>query len=280
MRQTIYLDILFLLNMLVTYLLLSAVSLLTAVPAKRVRLLLAILLGGIFSLLIFLEMHPVESFAVKLLTGCALTAAAFYHKKTARVYWRVTASFFLISFLFAGFITAVFLLFPAQGMVYRNGVLYFKISAFMLAVSTTAAYLLIRLVCGILDRRKTGKAVKDVYIHYGGKTVQLRALVDTGNHLRDPFSGLPVIVASFESVKALLPVSLHAYVQSGIPPDIPVPMLRFIPVKTVSGERLLASFIPEEMQIDQTVRKGVLAVSSAPVKGGEYDALLHPALAE
>lgn len=48
MRQPIYLDILFLLNMLVTFLLLSAASHLAAVRTKRWRMILAVLLGGVF----------------------------------------------------------------------------------------------------------------------------------------------------------------------------------------------------------------------------------------
>ena len=62
MRQPIYLDILFLLNMLVTFLLLSAASHLAAVRTKRWRMILAVLLGGVFSLLIFVRLNPFESF--------------------------------------------------------------------------------------------------------------------------------------------------------------------------------------------------------------------------
>ena len=82
MRQTIYLDILFLLNMLVTFLLLCAAEKMAAIKTKRWRLLLAVLLGGIFSLFIFIKMNPFETFFVKVSTGFLLCAVAFLQKKT------------------------------------------------------------------------------------------------------------------------------------------------------------------------------------------------------
>jgi len=153
MRQPIYLDILFLLNMLVTFLLLCAASRLAAVKTKRWRMLLAVLLGGVFSLLIFVRLNSFESFFIKLFTGFALCGTVFWQKGKMRLFLKCAACFFFASFLFAGFMTAVWLFFPAQGMIYRNGALYFKISAFTLAATATAAYLMIKLVCRILSRQ-------------------------------------------------------------------------------------------------------------------------------
>ena len=44
-----------------------------------------------------------------------------------------------------------------------------------------------------------------VKITYGGKTIEFTALCDSGNLLRDPFSGRPVLLISGEELSALLP---------------------------------------------------------------------------
>ena len=284
MRQPIYLDILFLLNMLVTFLLLSAASHLAAVRTKRWRMILAVLLGGVFSLLIFVRLNPFESFFVNLTTGFALCAAVFWQKGKVRIFFKCAACFFFASFLFAGFMTAVWLFFPAQGMVYRNGVLYFKISAFTLAATSTAAYLMIKLVCRILNRRAGKRMIRRIEITLRQQSVALTALVDTGNRLCDLFSGLPVVVASYESVKALIPKSLQVYFSSGIPPDLSelpaeeLRMIRMLPVKTVAGEQLLPSFLPDRITVEGEERRAVLAVCKNAVSDGAYEAILNPSL--
>lgn len=284
MRQPIYLDILFLLNMLVTFLLLCAAFRLAAVKTKRWRMLLAVLLGGVFSLLIFVRLNSFESFFIKLFTGFALCGTVFWQKGKMRLFLKCAACFFFASFLFAGFMTAVWLFFPAQGMIYRNGALYFKISAFTLAATATAAYLMIKLVCRILSRRAGKRTTRRIEITLKQQSVALTAFVDTGNRLCDLFSGLPVVVASYESVKALIPESLQAYFSSGIPPDLSqvpteeIRMIRMIPVKTVAGEQLLPSFLPDQITVEGEERRAVLAVCKNAVSDGTYEAILNPSL--
>ncbi len=284
MRQTIYLDILFLLNMLVTFLLLCAAEKMAAIKTKRWRLLLAVLLGGIFSLFIFIKMNPFETFFVKVSTGFLLCAVAFLQKKTGRLFLKCAACFFFASFLFAGFMTAVWLFFPAQGMIYRNGVLYFNISALTLAITSTIAYLLIKLVCRFLNRYRGERLTRQIEIFLKQKKVRLTALIDTGNRLCDLFSGLPVIVVSFESVRSLIPTSLQNYFSTGVPPDInqmqteEIRMIRMIPVKTIAGEQLLPSFLPDKVVINGEEKRAVLAVSQHMLSEGSYEAILNPLL--
>lgn len=274
MRQIIYLDVLLLLNLLVTFLLLMATSLLTSHPLPRSRLLIASLMGSIFSLFIFLKCSPLEEFFLKISSGLLLAFAAFYQKGKSRLFWRAAAGFFLVSFLFAGVMTAIFLLVPAQGMVYRNGVLYFNISALMLAGSSTAAYFSIRMICRLLDKRQTKSVTRSLFVRHGENSVTITAFIDTGNRLRDLFSGLPVIVASYPAIEPLIPPNQRDYVKSGIPPNDTVPMFRLIPVKTVAGEQLLASFLPDCLVLDGAEKRAVLAVSSVSISDGGYDAVI------
>lgn len=180
--------------------------------------------------------------------------------------------------------TAVWLFFPAQGMVYRNGAVYFEVSAFMLAVTATVAYLLIKLVCRILSRRAGKEELRTVTVAMREKTVTLQALVDTGNRLCDLFTGLPVVVSSFDAVKPLIPPSLHAYFSTGIPPDLSIlkaeeiRMIRMIPVRTVTGEQLLPCFRPDGMTVNGEARRAVIAVCPNALSDGVYHAVLSSAL--
>lgn len=44
-----------------------------------------------------------------------------------------------------------------------------------------------------------------VYLSFQGRSIQFRALIDTGNRLREPISGLPVLIAESSLLQELLP---------------------------------------------------------------------------
>lgn len=116
-----------------------------------------------------------------------------------------------------------------------------------------------------------------------GTPVTLRALVDTGNLLRDPVSGRAVIVADVEALSHALPPALAEACRKGeaiaylsVCKD-PRP-LRPIATRTASGERLLLAIVPDHL----SVRDGREAYRAdhliAPVPLGEaaqgFDAVI------
>lgn len=70
-----------------------------------------------------------------------------------------------------------------------------------------------------------------------GREVTLTAMVDSGNLLRDPITGLPVIVCARRAVAPLLPPGAA----EGLAPG-----MRLISVRTVAGTSLMAVFRPQE----------------------------------
>lgn len=59
-------------------------------------------------------------------------------------------------------------------------------------------------LCLVGFRGRVGQQYVSVDICYGGACVSLKALVDTGNGLRDPVTGCPVLVVEAASAKKLL----------------------------------------------------------------------------
>ena len=287
MKQTVYVDILLFLNLIVTFLLLKSASLLSGVCTNRKRLFLGTLIGGTASLLIFVQMNSIESLVTKLVLGFTLSWIVFFKRKSPRLFWRAFFSFLLVNFIFAGFMTAVFLLFPARGMVYRNGVVYFHMSAITLTLLSGAAYVIIRLVCRIIQRRTDAKQTVCVHIESGGCHATLTALVDTGNRLNDPFSGLPVMIATKTALSPLLPAQWFSFVETLARQQQPFykgeahpayRSFRMIPVSTVAGQSVLPAFCPDRIEISGEEKRAVIAVLDAPLSNGSYDAVIGPSL--
>lgn len=75
-------------------------------------------------------------------------------------------------------------------------------------------------------------------ITHSARRLQLTALVDSGNLLRDPITRLPVIVISRKAAARLLPR-----------PEAFAPGMRLISVRTVSGSSLMPIFRPGEVRL-------------------------------
>lgn len=86
--------------------------------------------------------------------------------------------------------------------------------------------------------------VKQLELCYNGQSVILPAMLDSGNLLKDPFTGLPVMVVSLRALAPLFPDD----------PDLcgleDLPMgFRLLSVRTASGRTLLPLFRPDACRV-------------------------------
>lgn len=112
-----------------------------------------------------------------------------------------------------------------------------------------------------------------VELMHQGHIVTLTALVDTGNLLRDPLTGLPVIVVSRQAARKL--TSLPA-------PGQLLPGMRLISVRTAAGSALMAIFRPQLVRVlsGQTWREVRAMVGLSPDGYEGAQALLPACLTE
>jgi len=92
--------------------------------------------------------------------------------------------------------------------------------------------------------------------------LKLTLMPDSGNLLRDPFSGKPVIIITANSVKNVFPNDINEAIQRKIPTIVDYsPMgLRLIPTHSLNGNGILLGFRPELVEIDGIASDAVIAV--------------------
>ncbi|MBQ8340772.1 MAG: sigma-E processing peptidase SpoIIGA [Clostridia bacterium] len=127
---------------------------------------------------------------------------------------------------------------------------------------TSSAFFLLAALGGALtfwwgrfcQRRAKGKRA-ELTVRYGGKCLTLRCMVDTANLLRDPVSGLPVVLVDQKSLHGFLPASLLSVVNKNpmalgdLPHDL-ARRVRLIPAKTATGDGLLHALAPDGALLD------------------------------
>ena len=62
----------------------------------------------------------------------------------------------------------------------------------------------------------------NIEIFFGDKVLKVKALLDSGNMLKDPISKLPVIIAEKEKLKAIIPENFLNYIEGALGGDIKI----------------------------------------------------------
>lgn len=264
MDLVIYADVLLAVNLYINYFLLRGTSLLLRRKLAPLRCLCAAAVGAAFSLALMLpELHPALSVLIKLAAGVLVTLTAFGVQK--RIDFLLSALCFLaVSFAFAGGMAALWSFAAPLGMYCNNGCVYFDIPIGAAAVITAALYGGFRLARLIIDRRKPALR-ETVTIRAGGKEAVLDGLGDTGNCLRDSFSGKPVIIASAEKLREILPQNVLSYL-SGKSDGLDG--IRLVPCSTVTSEGVIPVF-PAEVLVGGAPVEALVGVSRQKLPGAD-----------
>ena len=214
---------LFFLSIAVDLLLLLAANRLGGYPAKLWRLLCAGLLGGAYSVWCVLPGFRFLGNFLWRIVFLGLIGIVAYGLSLSGA--RKTAIFAFLSLALSGVMTGIG----------KGGVL---------ELLSAAGVILLLCFFGFRGRIG-GSSYLPVELSYGDKYLQITALQDTGNTLRDPITGRQVLVVGADVAEMLLgltPEQLQTPVESI---DV-LPGLRLIPYRTVgSSSFLLAIHLPK-----------------------------------
>lgn len=286
MRQVVYVDVLFAVNLIIDYFLLLAVAGALRRNESRLRLLAGALLGAVYSLFIFFpQVGGLYSAGGKILLSVGMVLTA-YRWTGMRSMLRLIVVFYLAGALLGGALFALWYFLSPPGLLVRNGVVYFDISPVVLILSAAGFYIAFTLAARLFHHG--GGRLYELEVRCGGAAVRLKALLDTGNRLTDVMTGAPVVVAEYAAVARLLPAEERAAVRAGAIGGAQSPWagrMRLIPYGTISGKtELLPAFRPDRVAIltpkgrEETADVLVAVCPRRLCPDGSYQALLSPLL--
>ncbi len=287
MSQVVYVDVLLALNIFINFFLLMTTALITKTNVKRLRILCASVVGGIYSLSILLPMSSsVLSGVLRFVFSLIIVAVAF-RIKNLRSFLRYWGSFFLSNFAFAGIMLAVWFALKPPGMVYSNGAIYLNVNTLTLVIGTIICYVILGAISKFTAKNAPDSHICEIEIEMFSKKVRLKALIDTGNSLKDSFTGDPVVVVQGDYIKSILPDEVRKFAENKKIPENEdyIKQVRLIPCSTVNGEGVLASVRSESVRIFYKKeiyisKRSFIAVSQNPLSSGEYFALISGEMLE
>lgn len=273
MQRVIYADVLIVINVYITYFLLKSTALLTKENPDRLRLFLASLLGGLYSLTVLLP-EKAQSFLgpVRFAAAVAFVFVAFGFS-SPKAFLRLNLSFLFCSFVFAGLMLALWYFISPAGMYFNGSVVYFDIDILTLVLLTIGCYAFLKLFDRLFRTRAPVNTVFLCKVIFNGREYMLKAFLDTGNSLKDYFTGKPVIIADREIFTREFPDDFE------MKSDLHNEKIRYIFCDTLAGKDLLPAFSPENVHIkgvdyDFFTKEVTVAMTDKKLFGGEYDAIL------
>lgn len=286
MTKTIYLDILVLLNIYVSYFLLIATAKIMSYKINKWRLFSGCIMGGVFSLIILFDLHEIEFILIKILMGVSLVLVTFYSKD--KLFLIKSGLYFMATnFIYGGMMFFIWFFIKPNIMTFKNGVAYFDISALMITISTIIAYIFVHLFCYILNKRNKQKEVIDIKISLNGREIVTNGFVDTGNKLVDLLTSLPVVVCEFDEIKDIFSDKTRDYyskfTEFSFNESITFEQkknMRVVNINSINGESCFPAFKPDYIEVYSIKKDAVIAVTTKKLSDGSYSAILNTALVQ
>lgn len=272
--MTVYLDVVLLENLCMNYIILFATGYLMKIKMKQLRIIVSSMLGGIYAVIAYLEILPVySSFGMKVVLSILMVYIAL-KPKGVKILSKQLIIFYLTSFVFGGCAFALLYFVRPQDILMRNGVYVgtypIKIALLGGIVGFIITYIAFRIVKTKLHRKDI---LYNIEITLQEKRLKVKAMLDTGNLLKDPISKMPVIVVEKEQLYSLLPIQLLDHIEEWIGGDEKflnqieekelIARFRIIPFSSVGKQNgLMLGFKADQVEIekeeDMQVRKDVI----------------------
>lgn len=262
--MVIYVDTLFVTNFFMTFFLLLITSRLAKKSTKTVRLVLASLVGGAYSLIILAGELP--SFVIvmsKLLSALVIILIAFKFYR-AKSFFITYAIFFFSSLVSLGVVIGICYFLNTKYIAINNSTVYFDISSRVLVLSGFLAYALSSLIVRLHNRFLSSKELYTLVIEHNGNTETMLAFADNGNRLHEPFSNSPVIVAKRSRLDYMLNDTI----------------VRYVPISTASSSSILQAFKPDKILLktqkgSEVIENAYIALSD-DINSDGFSAILNP----
>ena len=206
--MTVYLDVVFLENVIINYIILYATSIISKINIKQIKLIFGSLIGAIYSIIYYiLNLKIYTNFIIKIILSIVIIYISF-NPKSIKVLLKQTVLFYLVSFAFGGAAISIIYMVNSQDITIKNGVLVGKYTIKTILIGIIIAYFTVIIAEKIISSKiKLNKKdmICNISVEIEGKKIETKAMYDTGNFLKEPISNLPVIVIEYTLLYDIIP---------------------------------------------------------------------------
>ena len=290
--MTIYVDVVLFENLIMNYIILFTTSQILKIEPKHIRIILASLLGAIYSIIAYMNILDIYSkIPLKILLSIIIVYIAF-NPQTVKKMWKYILFFYLVSFVFGGAAFSLIYIVKPQEILMKNGLFLGTYPLKIAILGAIVAFITITIVFK-LAKNKISK--KDLFcemeICINNKKIETKTMVDTGNMLKEPITNTPVVVVEHMLLYECLPKEILNNLENIIGGDFSnisekikneyISKLKLIPFSSLGKQNgMLIGIKPDYIKIkteekENKIENVIIGIyNKSLTKKGEYRALI------
>lgn len=299
----LYLDLIWLLNFLIDYLLLWMTATFRKVEVKKWRLMLASAIGSSYVLFLFLPpLMPFYTFGIKLILSLIIVQVAFGFGNLQK-YLMSFLMFYFVSFVTGGGMLAAHFYLQTnhelvQGVVSTQSTGYGdKITWLFVLIGFPLMYWFSKSRWNQIEATKVKTNVlSKVIVYLEGERIECSGLIDTGNQLYEPLSKTPVMMMETVCFQGKMPTTLMEQIDQvknlaqldfdslGLSTNW-LQRIRLVPYRGVrQAMEIMFAIRPDQVEIIHDnqryiTEKVLIGFNTQPLsRDGVFQAIVHPAL--
>lgn len=214
--MTIYLDIILCENLLMNYIILFATYVIIKPKTKhpQIRMILSSLLGSIYAIIIYLNILSIyTNLLAKITLSVVMVYIAFAPPNIKQLLKQILI-FYLVSFIFGGCTFALIYFLKPENVEMKNGVFVGIYPIKLGLIAGIIAFIITQIAFKINKSKLNNKnTFIEIELYNKNKMTKARALLDSGNMLKEPISQKPVIVVEKAILSKIIPEEVLNYIE-------------------------------------------------------------------
>lgn len=290
--MTIYIDVVFIENLIMNYIILFATSIIIKIKVKHIRLILASGLGAIYSIIAYMSILEMYSSVILKIILSIIIVYIAYNPQNVKNMWKYLVIFYMTSFVFGGAAFALIYIVKPQDILMKNGLFLGTYPLKTIILGTIVAFVVIvtsfKLVKSKISKKDMFCTIK---ININKVEIETKAMIDTGNLLKEPISNTPVIVVEHTLLYDCMPKEILNNLENILGGDFEniseevknkyISKLKVIPFSSLGKQNgMLIGIKPEEVTVindenENKINNVIIGIyNKSLTKRGEYRALI------
>lgn len=290
--MTVYIDVVLIENLIMNYIIIFATGIILKIKMKQIRIILGSLIGAIYTIIAYVSnLRIYSNFILKFILSIIIVYVSF-NPQTQKQLWKSLLIFYLTSLVFGGAAFAIIYVVRPQEILRNNQLIFGTTSMKIILFSAILAFIVIILAFKIVKNKISKKDMFcDIEVKINEEIIKTKAMIDTGNFLKEPITNKPVVVIEHTLLYHCIPKQILNNIEqilggdfTNVPEEIReeyISKLKFIPFSSLGKQNgmligINAKYIKIKSEENENINENVIVgiYNKSLTKRGEYRALI------
>ena len=207
--MTVYVDVVFMENLFMNYIILFATAVINKVDIKLIRILLSSILGSIYAVVSYTDiLSNSTGIIIKILLSIAMIYIAF-KPEGVKKFIKQLLIFYLATFTFGGVAFALLYFVRPGEILIENGIYIGTYPIKIALLGGIVGFVIITIAFNLIKGKLSkNDMLCNISVYINGKRKDMTSMIDTGNLLKEPITGMPVIIVEKGELEDIIPIEI------------------------------------------------------------------------